>query len=721
VVAADEKWREIFMPEAPAPSVFDVVLNTLDPDVRAQYCVASRFPVTDELGRLMCKSCGQPSQSFKIKDVPATAGAFARACLTCRKMSLYSGEEVSVRHYAPALDVPLHSEPKSSRDPVASATGHLLCAHCGTAQQGFSVLGTRALTDQSAQHVVWIACEQCHEITSYDDESLRTALTQESVEELRVGETLLGFEILSVLEGGMSTVYICKAPFGIVAAKTLRPEFARYHVYESRFARESEVWVRLGIHPNIVPALLVGEQRSRYFIVTEYQPHGTLAGLLQRGSLHVRMALSFAADLCRGMIQARTIIPDLVHRDLKPSNCFLGFEGQLRIADFGLARLTAAGGAGEAKPSSGRSASTGVFATALGAGGLGTLPYMPPEQFGDFAAVDTRGDIYAFGIVLFEMLTGELLIVADDPESEESWQHAHAHGRRRSLPEELNFARELEELIAACTHPNPERRPSSFELVLQAIENITAPKGQRELPRAGVDDLEALDMFRVFNLINIRRITDASSYADRIIAVASSSEHPEAPRFHGRGLAFKALIAKQIGDVKALLRWGEQAIEVFPDEALALMLLGWAHNHRGDPGRALTFLEKSHRLDPERPGLAFELGFAYNATQKFDLALDVLVPAAGHEPDNALLMREIAYSYLASARPRRAIEWYERAIALRGDDNPAEVAELCANLASANYQVGDQETGNRWLLRAWHIAPEGSSVRQAIAPMISKK
>jgi serine/threonine protein kinase/tetratricopeptide (TPR) repeat protein len=197
-----------------------------------------------------------------------------------------------------------------------------------------------------------------------------------------LGEKFPGYEILQCLgRGGMGVVYKArqKSLNRIVAIKILAPERGSESRFAERFAREAELLAKLN-HPHIVTIHDFGETGGLFYLVMEFVDGVNLRDLLRDGKLEAKQALAIVPPICDALQYAHD--KGIVHRDIKPENLLLDREGRIKIADFGIASLM--GAAGEI---------------------AGTPPYMAPEQTG--GDIDHRADIYALGVVLYEMLTGE--------------------------------------------------------------------------------------------------------------------------------------------------------------------------------------------------------------------------------------------------------------------------------------------------------------------------
>ncbi len=218
---------------------------------------------------------------------------------------------------------------------------------------------------------------------------------------MQPGTRLGPYEIVALLgAGGMGEVYRARdTRLGRdVAIKVLPAEFAADPERLKRFEREAKATATLS-HPNILAVHDVGTHEGAPYLVEELLEGQSLKDRLAQGALAVPEALGIAAQMAHGLAAAHE--KNIVHRDLKPANVFLTSEGTVKILDFGLAKLVEGGPLDEADTLT--HAPTG--ATEPGRV-LGTVAYMAPEQARGMP-VDQRADVFAFGVVLYEMLAGE--------------------------------------------------------------------------------------------------------------------------------------------------------------------------------------------------------------------------------------------------------------------------------------------------------------------------
>jgi hypothetical protein len=214
---------------------------------------------------------------------------------------------------------------------------------------------------------------------------------------LASGTKLGPYEILSPLgAGGMGEVYRAKdTRLGREVAVKIIPEALAGPLALERFEREARAVAQIS-HPNILALHDVGREGETAYAVMELLDGETLRQRLEHGALPARKAVDFAAQIAEGLAAAHE--KGIVHRDLKPENVFVTSDGRVKLLDFGLAKATTPGSREES------GIRTEAHATDPGTV-LGTARYMSPEQVRG-QAVDPRSDIFSFGVVLYEMLTG---------------------------------------------------------------------------------------------------------------------------------------------------------------------------------------------------------------------------------------------------------------------------------------------------------------------------
>lgn len=249
--------------------------------------------------------------------------------------------------------------------------------------------------------------------------------------------------------GGMSTVYLATdlRLRRDVALKVLYPHLAEDPRFVQRFEAEAITAARLS-HPHVVSVLDQGVDGSIAYLAMEYVRGRTLRDLLrERGTLPPRQSLALLDAVVEGLAAAHGA--GLVHRDMKPENVLLSDDGRVKVADFGLARATS------------NHTATGTL--------VGTVAYISPELVTG-APSDARSDIYAVGIMLYELLTGRQPFEADLPINV-AFQHVNGTVPPPSdvLP---GLAEDIDELVQWCTAKDPEERPHDAAALLMELRHI---------------------------------------------------------------------------------------------------------------------------------------------------------------------------------------------------------------------------------------------------------
>src|SRR5262245_8299381 len=267
--------------------------------------------------------------------------------------------------------------------------------------------------------------------------------------------------------GGMGEVYRARdTPLGReVAVKVLPERFASYPDALARFEREARAVAALS-HPNILSLFDFGQVDGIAYAVTELLKGETLRERLARERLSDRKAVELGTSIAEGLAAAHAA--GIVHRDLKPENVFLTSEGRVKILDFGLARVESPGG-----PIGATSAPTTPALSEPGVV-LGTAGYISPEQIRGRPA-DARSDIFAFGAVLYEMLTGNRAFTgATTGESLAAILRDQPAEVSRSVP---GVSPALDRLVARCLEKNPDERFQSSRDLAYALRESTAGSG----------------------------------------------------------------------------------------------------------------------------------------------------------------------------------------------------------------------------------------------------
>jgi serine/threonine protein kinase/TM2 domain-containing membrane protein YozV len=264
-------------------------------------------------------------------------------------------------------------------------------------------------------------------------------------------------EILDILgHGGMGAVYKARQVSldRMVALKILPPHRAQGTAFAERFNREARALARLQ-HPNIVAVHDCGCIDGLCYLVMEYVDGTNLRGMMKAGQITPREALSIIPELCDALQYAHD--EGVLHRDIKPENILVDLRGRVKVVDFGLAKLVAGGATAATE-----------FTLTQPQQVMGTMHYMAPEQVECPAKVDHRADIYALGVVFYEMLTGELPI-----------------GRFPLPSEKTPLDGRLDQIVLQALEKDPERRyqkASEVKTDVQAVVSAHPPGAPAPAP-----------------------------------------------------------------------------------------------------------------------------------------------------------------------------------------------------------------------------------------------
>ena len=273
-----------------------------------------------------------------------------------------------------------------------------------------------------------------------------------------VGERFAEYEVHELIgRGGMGAVFKAthKELQRVVAIKILPPETADQAEFEERFRREARALAALD-HPNIVTLHDFGTRDGWFYFVMEYIDGSDLSTRIQKRSITTDEALSIVTQVCDALAYSHG--KGVVHRDIKPANILIDRSGRIKIADFGLAKLVGP--------------KDGDFELTRTNAALGTPLYMAPEQINGNPPTDHRADLYALGVVFYELLTGEIPVGRFDPPSK----------RTQGLGDHFD------DVVLQAMRDEPDRRfQSATELKTSVIRAIdlkrTVPGGKRQLRR----------------------------------------------------------------------------------------------------------------------------------------------------------------------------------------------------------------------------------------------
>ncbi len=489
------------------------------------------------------------------------------------------------------------------------------------------------------------------------------------------------YEVLGILgEGGFGRVYLARNrdSGNQFAVKTLRNRFMRDPGIRARFEAEANVWVDLGTHPNIVQALFVREYDGRLYIGLEYiapDANGitSLEGHLDKRDFNLKQALGWAIDCCRGL-EFGYSKGMRAHRDIKPSNILMDGSSRARITDFGLA---------------------GALGGELRGQGMGTIYYMPPEQWDDVTTCDERSDLYSFGVVLYQ-LTHQRSALPFRPwtaldDTQESWEdmlhELYSLHVQAPVPELDSPVRPIVERLL---QKEPVRRYESFTQLRGDLEWLLKRVGGEVTSADGTETLSADEwMRRGSSLAELGRLNEALACHDRAIALDPNlreawqhrSDTLEALGRHNEALVSAWRVVEMQPDDRdgwvaagiafaGLERHDEalaalkRALEFDPSFAYAWYYVGLTQKAMGNTQDALAAFRKAVHLNPQFGNAWIQLGGALAAIGKPEEAIPALRTGLQINPASISGWYTAGNTFRAIGSLKDAVAAYERIIEL---------------------------------------------------------
>jgi len=345
--------------------------------------------------------------------------------------------------------------------------------------------------------------------------------------EWQVGDIIENlYEVRDIKHGGMGAVYIARHMRWntMLAVKSLHSRLRKNEEDRALFVKEAETWIDIGFHPNIAACFYVRNIRDSPRIFIEYVDAGALNyWLIRRRSVGWDLILDLMVQFCYGLEHAHSM--GLVHRDIKPGNCMMTRDGLLKITDFGLTKRR-----GQER---GRASSEDMVVQdreSVTAAGMGTPGYMAPEMWAIDSEVGPEADIYAFGVMLFEICCGRKPFSAKGSDRHKRLAIAHI---RKAPPSPSSYRKDIpesmEQIILKCLSKAPgDRYPSARELredLVTAYEIVCMQHYPRESPDAVKLLSDALNN-RALSLIDLDHQEEATRTLEK--ALESDPHHPEA-------------------------------------------------------------------------------------------------------------------------------------------------------------------------------------------------
>lgn len=394
-------------------------------------------------------------------------------------------------------------------------------------------------------------------------------------------------------QSGMGVVYLVEhrerpTPFVLKTFQRTTSEAAR-----KRFVSEASAWIKAGAHPHIVQAYWVKELAGQLFVAAEYvepdeNDRNSLEDFLAPTPMRPEVILLWAFQFCRGMEYARTK-GVLAHRDIKPANLMVDTDGNLKVADFGIAKAIDAHSPDE-KPRWWLPRRTqppeSVGMTAAGSA-MGTLYYMAPEQFVDARSVDHRADIYSFGVVLYQLASGNRYPYRIRPNATDMGREFFlAHTEQTPVP----LDSPLYPVIQRCLEKRPQRRFISYP-ELEKDLRVVAKDLRVPVPADVRADRKDVELYaKAQSLVALADTTGALNAIDEYV---SNFEE------NSCGWTQKGVIHLERGEYEEALAATRRSIALYPFNSHVWNNLGIVLNRTGAP---MTEVQRAYAeallLDP---------------------------------------------------------------------------------------------------------------------------
>ena len=465
-------------------------------------------------------------------------------------------------------------------------------------------------------------------------------------------------------KSGMGLVYIVLDVSSMTpyAVKTFQKWVLGTPDLIQRFLREAETWVRLEQHLNIVRAYYVASVNEQPYIFLEYVAGADLRKKIAAGPMAIRDVLRYSIQFCRGMSHANKKVPGLVHRDVKPENCMFTADDVLKVTDFGLVKVLAhadvlpkvADQVSQQGEEIVNELASQVFRTRVGEMGVGTMPYMAPEQFTDFANVTVTADVYSFGIMLYEMLTGKRPFKARKPE-DFYYQHLKVTPLdpatvRKDVDSALNF------LTMKCMAKKSDQRYPDFAAVEKELAAILKQEFKEEVPLAAKEELDAWEVVnKGAALSNLGRDKEALVYFDQALKLL--------PNFDAAWLNKGVALAKS-GKFDEALECYSKAIESNPNSPHAWYNRGYAYQQKKLFEQSLEAYEKAVEINPLFEGAWLNKGVILRRLKREQEAIDSYDRVIAINLNSAVAWFNKGFVLGLLGRLREALECYDKALTI---------------------------------------------------------
>lgn len=484
-------------------------------------------------------------------------------------------------------------------------------------------------------------------------------------------------KIFGVQSGGFSNVYT------VIDLNEMKP----YCLKENRalpgdettknkdLKTEAEISLRFGQHPHLVTTHSVFYYRNRLHLLNEYISGTSLDFQLKGKSLELVTALKYALHICWGMLHAQSIFPGFIHGDIKPGNCLITDDGQLKLSDFGQSTFNKLEESDNQKLPG------------------GTYYYMAPELFDSGGSNRKFSDIYAFGITLFEMLTG-VRPFRETSKKDLVEQHKQQPPPLNILVEN-NIPESVVKLVSDCLEKVPTARPANFAVIKNELERIYQAELKQNIP-----EIEIIKPSSDFLCQQGGAFSILGNYEQALNCYNEALKESESS---AEILAQKALLLFQNDQSKEALKLSLKALSLNGNSFSMSFIHAKILFGSGFLNESLTFIERALKKEPEnisalnlKGEILFQLGRIYDARKCFEksIVLDnsqtkpfeksaeiylsngysakaVKITEKGlrNESNNIRLLKVLGDAYKSQNQTLKAIESYKKLLRFSLDDS----------------------------------------------------
>jgi serine/threonine protein kinase len=473
-----------------------------------------------------------------------------------------------------------------------------------------------------------------------------------------------------------------------LAIKTVLPQAGKVSEKRiKRFRRETEAWINLGKHPNLVTAFYLRQIEGRFCLFLEFVDGRGLDQWIQQAERPAfPEILDIAIQICDGMSHAHA--RGMVHRDLKPSNVLLSTDGLAKVTDFGLVKV---------EDEAGQAADGELPDSAVG-----TPAYMAPEQFEGSFAVDARADIYSFGLVLHMMIGKDYVFAPKEkmskPKMFQFLRHSHQvvppdppKSRRPDTPDELDS------LVLKCLAKSPEERYPDFHSLRAGLLRVYESVAKTPYPREDIlaPELNSADLNnRALTFLDLARHDRALEFLEEAYEV-----DPGSPTVSANLATVWGAVQKHGPSLPACFETAKSAQGTIPDLAFRLADASLKLLRLED---ASAFATKALERQPRDVNSLNLLAGVAHARGHLELATQRLKEALALEAENVSLLHNLAICQFEAGGLQAAADTVRRCAQLEPGD-----AELAADLAVVLAEGGRMEDAVNWCAYALRVDPDG--------------